>query len=76
MGFKKPDLSDARQAIQTCLIEIHSPYNDGWTSRSCKHELFLLKYWLEQQYRQLPEFAGEQEWEKEIVWDQLSQHQK
>jgi hypothetical protein len=47
MGFKKPDLASAQQAIQTALIEIQSPYNDGWTQSSCKQELYMLKCWLE-----------------------------
>jgi hypothetical protein len=65
MGFRKPNLDDARSAIQSSLIEIHSPYNDGWTSRSCKQELYQLKCWLEDEYRHLPTFSGEEEWEQE-----------
>jgi hypothetical protein len=71
MGFRKPDLELAQQAIRKSLGEIHSPYNDGWTSSSCKHELYVLKCWLEEEYNRLPKFVGEELWEQERVVDIL-----
>ena len=65
MGFQKPDLNVARLAIGTSLVEIRSPYNDGWTSASCKKELYLLKSWLDDEYKKLPKFIGEDQWEQE-----------
>jgi hypothetical protein len=65
MGFKKPDVASAYSAIRTSLGEIRSPYNDGWTSSSCKKELYMLKCWLEAEYYQLPTFVGEEKWEQE-----------
>jgi hypothetical protein len=65
VGFQKPDLDAARWAIQRCIGEIHSPYNDGWTSSACKHDLYLLKSWLDDQYQRLPRFVGEEKWEQE-----------
>jgi len=65
MGFKQPNLAKARLEIGKCLGEIRSPYNDGWTSSSCKHELYMLKCWLTVEYNQLPTFAGEEKWEQE-----------
>lgn len=65
MSFKKPDMASAYSAIRSSLSEIHSPYNDGWTSSSCKKELYLLKCWLEDEYKQLPTFVGEESWEQE-----------
>jgi hypothetical protein len=73
MGFRKPDIDSARRAIQDSLIEIHSPYNDGWTSSSCKQELYLLKCWLEDEYRRLPTFVGEEAWEQERLVEILKQ---
>ncbi len=67
MGFRKPNLDTARQAIRTCLVEIHSPHNDGWTSSSCKHDLYVLKSWLEDEYMKLPTFVGEEAWEQERI---------
>jgi hypothetical protein len=65
MGFRKPDLNPAYHAISSSLIEIKSPYNDGFTGISCKHELYLLKCYLEDAYKTLPKFTGEDEWEQE-----------
>ena len=65
MGFKQPTLSLARIEIGKCIGEIDSPYNDGWVSSSCKHELYMLKCWLEDAYKDLPKFAGEEKWEQE-----------
>ena len=67
MGFRKPNLDPAREAIRTCLVEIHSPHNDGWTSSACKQELYVLKSWLEDEYAKLPTFTGEKQWEQERV---------
>jgi hypothetical protein len=71
MGFRKPNVSLAQQAIQTSLAEIHSPYNDGWTQSSCKQELYMLKCWLEDKYKTLPTFVGEEEWEQQRLIELL-----
>jgi hypothetical protein len=62
MGFQKPNLDTALSTIRTCLVEIHSPYNDGWTASACKQELYVLKSWLEDEYAKLPTFVGEEKW--------------
>jgi len=67
MGFQKPNLELAYRAIGASLIEISSSYNDGWTASACKHDLYLLKCWLEDRYNQLPTFVGESDWEKERI---------
>jgi len=67
MGFRKPDLETAQQAIRTCLGEIRSPYNDGWTSSACKRDLYMLKSWLDDEYKRLPTFVGEELWEQELL---------
>jgi pyruvate/2-oxoacid:ferredoxin oxidoreductase beta subunit len=73
MGFQKPNLEQARNLIGASLIEISSPYNDGWTSSSCKQELYQLKCWLEDKYAKLPSFAGEELWEQERLIQVLKQ---
>ena len=73
MGFQKPDLGTARIAIGASLVEIRSPYNDGYTSFACKHDLYLLKCWLDDQYQRLPKFQGEEKWEQERVVQVLKQ---
>jgi hypothetical protein len=73
MGFSKPNLDQARMAIGSALGEIHSPYNDGWTSSSCKKDLYQLKCWLEDEYTKLPTFVGEEAWEQERLVEILKQ---
>ena len=73
MGFKKPDLAIAQVAIGTSLVEIRSPYNDGWTASACKQDLYMLKCWLDEQYADLPKFAGEEKWEQERLIQKLKQ---
>jgi hypothetical protein len=71
MGFQKPNIESTYSTIRTSLGEIHSPYNDGWTSSSCKKELYLLKCWLEDEYNKLPTFAGEEAWEQNRILEIL-----
>lgn len=72
MGFKQNwDIADITNQIQRLYIEASSPYNDGWTSASCKHELYRVKCLIEDMYKRLPVFAGEEEWEKERVAELL-----
>ena len=71
MGFQEPDLNVARVAIGACLVEIRSPYNDGWTSQACKRELYLLKSWLDAEYKKLPTFSEEIQWNQERMWNTL-----
>jgi hypothetical protein len=73
MGFRKPDLDTAYSAIRRSLGEIRSPYNDGFTSAYCKHELYQLKCWLDDEYRRLPTFVGEQAWEQDRLIEVLKQ---
>jgi len=65
MGFRKPDLDSAQHAIRACMGEIRSPYNDGWTASGCKQELYQLKCYIEDAYKDLPTFVGEEKWEQE-----------
>lgn len=73
MGFRKPDLATAQAAIGVSLVEIRSPYNDGWTASACKQELYMLKCWLEDEYQRLPTFVGEEKWEQERLIRKLKQ---
>ena len=73
MGFKKPNIESAYSAIRSSLVEIASPYNDGWTSSTCKFELYQLKCWLEDSYNKLPTFAEEEKWEQQRLIKILKQ---
>lgn len=79
MGFRKPSLEDAVNAIRTALSEIRSPYNDGYVQMYCKRDLYLLKCWLNEQYDTLHKFPDEdqwaKEWEKEKVIQILKRNQ-
>lgn len=76
MGFKKPSLLDAYSAVRTSLMEINSPYNDGFTGFACKQELYQLKCWLEDTYNSLPKFEGEEKWEQERMIQILKREPK
>lgn len=71
MGFQQPNYAVIRDALSKIMAEIHSPYNDGWTSSSCKKELYVLKCWLEDKYDQLPTFVGEEQWEQDRILEIL-----
>ena len=73
MGFRKPNLDPAYGSIRNSLVEIASPYNDGFTGSYCKQELYQLKCWLEDEYRQLPTFVGEEKWAQERLVQVLKQ---
>jgi hypothetical protein len=73
MGFAKPDIDSVYSAVRKSLGEIHSHYNDGWTQMSCKHELYMLKCWLDIEYSKLPTFAGEEKWEQNRILELLKQ---
>jgi hypothetical protein len=65
MGLRIQDYTPIKDALRKNMAEIRSPYNDGFTSSYCKHELYLLKCWLEDEYQRLPTFVGEEAWEQE-----------
>lgn len=72
MGFIKTwDVNDIANQLHRMGMEAGSPYNDGWTASTCKHEMFQLKCLIEDIYRKLPTFAGEEEWKKDRVVDLL-----
>ena len=65
--------SDAMLAIRKLVLEMHSIYNDGFTSSYYKRDLFIIKHLLEQIYNNAPTFSNEKEWEHELLLDKLSQ---
>ena len=73
MGFYKPDAGRAQLAVRQIIEEIHSPYRDGFTQSACKHDLYMLKCWLDQEYSKLPTYAGEERWEQERIVEILKQ---
>ena len=73
MGFiKNWDINDISSQLHRMGIEASSPYNDGYTASACKYELYQLKCLIEDIYKKLPTFVGEEEWEKERVAELLT----
>jgi hypothetical protein len=74
MGFRQPEGADVIIGrLRYLVAEAGSPHNDGWTASSCKHELYRVKCYLDNVYKQLPTFSDEVEWEKERVVELLKQ---
>ena len=71
--IKNWNVRDIENQLHRMAWEANSPYNDGYTASSCKHELYQLKCWLEDQYANLPEFADEKTWEQERIVKILKQ---
>ena len=78
MSFiKRWDVGDIQRQISACASQVNSTYNDGFTAWHCKQDLLQVKYELERMLRDLPHFAGEEEYcreqEKQDVWRTLNQ---
>jgi hypothetical protein len=74
MGFQKRwDMSSLYSQIRALASETRSAHNDGFTAFSCKQELYLLKCYIEDQYKDLPTFSGEEEWEQSRIINKLKQ---
>jgi hypothetical protein len=70
MGFKKNwNTSDVYQEIRRLSSVASDSRNDGWTASGCKHELYQLKCFIDDVYRDLPTFVGEEQWEQQRLMD-------
>lgn len=63
--IKTWNLQAMKDQIQSCAIVANDPHLDGYNQRACKHELYLLKCYLQDIYKDLPTFVGEEVWEQE-----------
>ena len=78
MSFiKRWDADKIISELRHCTAQAGSVYNDGFTAWGCKQDLLQVKYELERMLRDLPTFAGEDEYcreqEKQDVWRTLKQ---
>jgi hypothetical protein len=78
MGFvKRWDVGDIQRQIDACAAQVNSPYNDGFTGWTCKQDLLVLKYQLDEILRSAPTFAPEQQFlndlDKNTVWKRLNE---
>lgn len=71
MGYLRIGLDVVEQAIRQKMAEVRDLRNDGWTASGCKHDLYKLKCWLDEEYAKLPTFVGEEKWEQERVFELL-----
>ena len=72
MGFNKCwDAQLIIDQLRAAAGNAASPYNDGYTASTCKHDLYQVKRWLDDVYPTLPKFAGEEKWEQQRVIDLL-----
>jgi len=72
MGFhKRWDLVDILTQLRAAMAECSSPYNDGWTASGAKHDIYQVKCFIEDNYRSLPHFVNEHEWEQTRMVEKL-----
>ena len=76
MGFRKPlDYTQVHHQVYMAGVELHSPYNDGYTQWAIKQDLYRLKWLLDEILNDSPKFTDEEEFlkehEKEVVWRNL-----
>jgi hypothetical protein len=66
MGYRQTrNVAEAYTTIRELAAEARDSRNDGWTASGCKHELYQLKCFIEDLYRDLPTFINESEWEQD-----------
>ena len=62
MGFRKPmDYSSVHHQIYMAGVEMHSGYNDGFTTWEIKKDLHRIKWLLDEIMADSPTYADEQE---------------
>jgi hypothetical protein len=62
MGFHKPmDYNSVHHQIYMAGVELHSSYNDGFTTWGIKQDLHRIKWLLDEIMADAPTYADEQE---------------
>ena len=59
------DYNSVQHQIYLAGVELHSPFNDGFTTFEIKKDLHKLKWLLDEIMADSPSFAGEEEFLKE-----------
>lgn len=59
------DVPYCTSQIRKAIIEMNSPYNDGYVAWGIKQDLYLLKFMLDKVIADAPTFVGEDEWLKD-----------
>ena len=59
MGYRKPmDYNSVHHQIYMSGVELHSPYNDGFTQFEIKKDLYKLKWLLDEILKESSAFSG------------------
>jgi len=59
------DVPYCTSQIRKAIVEMNSPYSDGYSAWGIKQDLYLLKFMLDKVLANAPTFVGEEEWLKE-----------
>ena len=59
------DVPYCTSQIRKAIVEMNSPYNDGYVAWGIKQDLYLLKFMLDNVLANAPTFVGEEELLKE-----------
>ena len=74
--LKQMDYNSVHHQIYMSGVELHSPYNDGYTTFEIKKDLHKLKWLLDEIMADSPTFVGEDDFLKEHeqtkMWRTLS----
>lgn len=71
MGFKITwDTKVIHSHLNKMALEINSPYNDGFTTWFIKKDLIDIKFALDEMLRQMPKYAGEEQYIEELAKQQ------
>lgn len=63
---------DVVKYIRDLAAKCNNPHTDGFTACSCKHDLYVLKCFIEDLYKDLPDFPQqEKEWEQKRLMEIL-----
>lgn len=63
---------DVVKYIRNLALACNNPHTDGFTACSCKHDLYVLKCFIEDLYKGLPDFPQqEKEWEQKRLMEIL-----
>ena len=63
---------DAARYIKNLADVCRSPYTDAFTQCHCKHQLYVLKCFVEDMYKDLPKFPQQEaEWEQQRLMELL-----
>jgi hypothetical protein len=78
MGFRKPlDYNTVHHNLYMAGVELHSPYNDGYTQWEIKQDLYRIKWLVDAILKDSGTFVGEEDFlkehEKHVMWRNLRQ---